>query len=240
MILQLKSVGVVRGCYGPKGDQFPARAAYFAPDVADAFVLMLDGGGPGAAPGIGRDKIAFSDIWRSGESSLAAVVAGRGAQPPGFSGHNFGVSFDLDVEYTRRALGIPYAELLKLLAGYGWHCYRQDGGRGPEDWHFNYLGTPTEAAAVLNRMTQNHATWQGGAEAAIAKRYPAATFALGPADIQAGLKKLGLYHGDVDGKFGPLSLAAAGAFCRAWRLPEQTGPKFSRTLAFVSADIARS
>jgi hypothetical protein len=231
MELRLKSVGTVRGCYGANHDEFPARAAYLAPDVADAFVPMVDK--------IGRDKIAFSDIWRSGESSLAAVVAGRGALAPGYSGHNFGVSFDLDVEYTRRALGIPYAELLRLLAGYGWHCYRQDGARGSEDWHFNYLGSAAEAASVLNRMTQNHSTWQGGAESAILKRYPVERFALSASDIQAGLKKLGLYHGDVDGKFGPLSLAAVGAFCRAWRLPEQTGPRFSRTLAFVAADIVK-
>ena len=234
MILQLKSIGQVRGPYGPKRDQFPARAAYLAPDVADAFVSMVDE--------VGRDRIGFSDIWRSGESSLAAVVAGRGAQAPGFSGHNFGVSFDVDVAFTCHALGtagrpLPYSELLALLARYGWHCYRRDGGRGPEEWHFNYLGA--DAPAVLGSLTR--VTWAGAAEAAILKRYPAATFALAPADIQAALAKVGLYHGDVDGKIGPLSLQAVGAFCRAWRLPDgRTDGRFARTLAFVSADIARA
>lgn len=243
MELKLKSVGKLRGPYGPNRDQFPARAAYLAPDVADAFVHMVDE--------IGRDRIGFSDVQRSAESSLAAMQAKTGVQAPGFSGHNFGVSVDVDVEFTRRALGtagaaLPYADLVKLLAGYGWICYRQDGARGSEDWHFNYLGSVSDpdhgafAASVLNRMTQNHSTWAGAAEAAILKRYPVASFALGPADIQAGLKKLGLYHGDIDGAFGPLSLAASGAFCRAWRLPEVTDARFKRTLAFVAADIVRS
>lgn len=236
MKLLLKSIGTVRGCYGPNKDQFPARMSFFAPDVADAFLAMLLDVGKTAD---GSTRLGFSDMWRSGESSLAAQASKRGVQAPAFSGHNFGVSFDLDVDYTLKALGINYAHLLTLLEAHGWHCYRRDGQRGSEDWHFNYFGP--DAAAFLAKITQAHVTWQLGAEQAIQKRYPSAScFVLAPADIQTALKKLGMYSGDVDGKLGPQSLQGVGAFCRAWKLPEGTGGNFARTLAFVAADIERT
>lgn len=231
MKLLLKSIGTVRGCYGPNKDQFPARMSYLAPDVADPFLAMLTD--------VGRDRMAFSDMVRSAESSLAARLSGRGAQAPAFSGHNFGVSFDLDVDYTLRALGVDYPHLLKILEAHGWYCYRRDGQRGPEDWHFNYLGS--DAPAFLAKITAAHSTWPLGAEQCIQKRYPSAScFALSPSDIQAALKKLGMYSGDLDGKLGPQSLQGVGAFCRAWKLPEGTGGNFARTLAFVAADITYS
>lgn len=236
MKLLLKSVGTVRGIYGASKDQFPARMSFLAPDVADAFVAMLSDLGRDQA---GNPRIGFSDMWRSAESSLAAQATKRGVQAPAFSGHNFGVSLDLDVDFTLRALGVDYPHLLQILAAHGWYCYRRDGQRGSEDWHWNFFGP--DSAAFLSKLTAAHSTWSLGAEQAIQKRYPSAsTFALAPADIQNALKKLGMYSGDADGKLGPQSIQAVGAFCRAWKLPEGTGGNFARTLAFVAADTVRS
>ena len=230
MQLLLQSIGKVRGCYGPNRDQFPARAAFLAPDAAQSLTGMISD--------LGSDRVAFSDIWRSGEASLAAVQAKSGVQAPAYSGHNFGVSFDLDVEYTLRALGSDYPRLLQILEAHGWYCYRRDKKRGPEDWHFNFFGD--DAPVFLRKLTAGHVTWPQGAEQAIQKHYPQQMFALTPAEIQGSLKQLGLYSGDLDGSLGPLSLQAVRAFCRAWKLAEGvTDDRFKRTLAFVSASIVR-
>lgn len=243
MEIRLKGIGRVRGPYGPNRDQFPARGSFLAPDAAAAFVEMVDA--------YGRDKIRFGSILRGAEDSLAAIQSKQGVQPPGFSGHNFGVSFDVDVEYTLRSLGWSYAELLEAFAAFGWYCYRRDGVRGHEDWHFNYLGlaevprvgpgraAPGPAAPILAKLTAARNTWALGAELAILRRYPEKSFVLTPLEIQTALKRLRLYSGDLDGKFGPLSLQAVSAFCRAWKLSDGTSGRFQRTLAFVAADVIK-
>lgn len=231
MLLRLKTVSGVRGIYGPGKDQLPARMCLLAPDAAESVARIVAEWG---------DRWAVSDMYRSAEASLAAVQAKTGVQPPGFSGHNFGVSFDLDVGHTTRALGLTYAALLDALAARGWFCHRRDGQLGPESWHFNFFGE--DAVKFLAAIDPGRpATWSRGAEQCIQKRYPSAEcFQLGPDDIQAALAKLGMYRGAVDGKLGPLSLAAVGAFCRAWRLPETTDDRFKRTLAFVAAGIEKA
>lgn len=219
----------VRGIYdlnknGKPDDPMPKRTLLLHPDAFSSFLELVNAGG-----------MVFSDIFRSAESSLHAVESGRGAQPPGYSGHNFGLATDVAVDETLKARSCTYVQLLEAMALKGWHCYRRDGQRGKEDWHFNYLGTDSKRilAACIKRDS-----WSQAAEESIMSRY-AKDFGMQPVEIQAALKKLGMYNGETDGDIGPMSRAAAGAFARAWNLMSSdiAQPRFQRTLAFVSAVI---
>jgi hypothetical protein len=211
----------VRGIYGPAKNTMPKRALFIHPDAYKSFMAL-----------IANATMVFSDILRSAESSMAAIAAGRGAQPPGYSGHNFGLAFDVAVGETLALNAWKYEHLLSYLSANGWECYRRDGTRGKEDWHFNFMvGLNMEAFKA-------RAKWQTAAEASIQERYRG-QFSLDEKGIQAALAKLGLYKGEVDGDIGPLSRQAIAAFARSWNLKDgfDIGPRFQRTLAFVSADI---
>jgi len=228
MKLELRALPpTVRGIYNTKAGPgtLPERFRYLWPPAADALLEMeLDTGG-----------LVYSDILRSAEESLAAMQRKAGVQPPGFSGHNFGFSFDVAVDETMKLRGWDYNRLLTELEAHGWYGHRRDGARGygkSESWHFNYLGSGGGKYLVLARP----GAWAEPLEARVRDVYGAA-FALTDSEVQACLKKLGMYAGDVDGVVGPLSKQAIGAFQRAWRLPE--GPADSRTrrvLAFVAAE----
>lgn len=228
MKLELKALApTTRGIYNTRAGPgtLPERFRYLWPPAADAFGLLeLDTGG-----------LVYSDILRSAEESLAAMQRKAGVQPPGFSGHNFGFSVDVAVDETMKLRSWDYERLSKELEAHGWYCHRRDGVRGygkSESWHFNYLGPGGGKYLVLARP----GAWAAPLEARVQDVYGTA-LRLTDAELQACLKKLGMYAGDVDGMVGPLSKQAIGAFQRAWRLPE--GPADDRTrrvLAFVAAE----
>jgi hypothetical protein len=222
LIIKLKSLGTVRGIYGPNKDQFPSRASFMHPDAADAFNAMRNEYGP----------LRFSDILRGADESLKAVQEGKGAQMPGYSGHNYGLSFDIDVIGVCREKKWDYDQLCTALQKYGFYSYRQDRSRGVEEWHFNYLGA--NAARVI-AATAARDKWQFAAEAMIDYYYPNIT-PLTSYEIQEGLKTCGMYSGNIDGDVGPLCKIAVNSFCQAWRLPNDMGPRFQRTLAFIAAE----
>ena len=226
MVLHLQRLPAVRGIYGPNRDLMPRRALLLHPDACASF-LGLEATNP----------LVYSDIFRSAESSLAAVQAGRGAQPPGYSGHNYGLAVDVAVDETLKRHGWKYAQLLSFLAERGWHCYCRDGKRGKEDWHFNFLGTNAGRILQLVDPTRR-STWATAAELLIKTYYPDA-LTLSPGGIQQCLAKIGFYRGEIDGLLGPLSRQAIAAFARAWGLdPEATlSPRLQRTLAYVSAEL---
>lgn len=225
LTVRLKGLGKVRGIYGPNKESFPARAAYLHPEAATAFLGMEQQEGPAR----------YSDILRGADESRKACMAGRGSQPPGYSGHNFGLAFDIDVEGVMRERNWTYERLAKVLMTYGFHPYRRDLSRGPEDWHFNYLGP---YAQHILRKTSDRAKWQTAAEEVICSYYPNIA-PLEPEEIQAALKKLGLYSGDVDGEIGPLTKTAVNLFNQAWNIGiGLMNDRFHRTLAFVAADRA--
>lgn len=202
---------------------FPTRAAFMHPEAADAFLRLEGEVGP----------LVYSDILRGAEESLAACKAGRGSQPPGYSGHNFGLSFDIAVDRVLKEKRWTYDRMCTVLAEHGWYGYRQDRTRGAEDWHFNYLGG--WAKEVLRR-TSARAKWQTVAEEAIQIHYPKIT-PLGAVGIQEALKKLGLYSGAIDGGLGSLSYVAINLFNKTWGISENAvGERFQRTLAFVACD----
>ncbi len=223
LTIRLKKLGAVRGIYGVNKNLFPTRAAFMHPDAAAAFMKMETEAGP----------FVYSDILRGAEESLIACKNGRGSQPPGYSGHNFGLAFDIAVEQVLKEKRWKYDKLCGVLAMYGFYPYRQDLSLGPESWHFNFLGD--KADAILKK-TMARSQWQNTAEESILEHYPNLT-PMGAVDIQTCLKKLRLYTGDIDGSLGPISMAAVNLFNQTWNIgANAVGERFQRTLAFIAAE----
>lgn len=214
----------VRGVYtiGGVPGRMPARALYLHPLCAPRFLAMT--------PGV----ITVSDMFRSAESSLAAVKSGRGAQPPGFSAHNFGLAIDIDVRKAMRALGMNGGKggLDNWMRHWGFWCYRLDAkitDLHGESHHYHALsfdqpesGERTTAAAIQRRITSLYGhTWRD----------------IDPTVAQAQLARLGLYRGDLDGNLGPISKAAVRVFRRGWGLgdSDKIDAKTFRTLVYVAA-----
>jgi hypothetical protein len=223
LVIQLKRLNNVRGIYGANKNLFPTRAAFLHPAAAAAFEKMEREAGP----------FDYSDILRGADESLAACKAGKATQPPGYSGHNFGLSFDIAVERVMKEKRWTYPRLCTALTNFGWYPYRQDLSRGSEDWHFNYLGD--KADEILKR-TSTRNLWQNAAEEAIRVFYPNIT-PVGAYDIQVALKKLCLYSGDLDGHLGTLSFVAINLFNQQWGIGANAiGERFQRTLAYVASE----
>lgn len=214
------------GIYTIDGEDFrlPPRALFLHPDARDSFVNEL------------MSFAVVSDMFRSPESSLAAVRAGRGARPPGFSGHNYGLSIDIDVRASWRnfsahkGTGLNKRNLDQWMAARGWFCHRVDHRMDHEAWHYNYLGE----GATISPTVGSTARY---IEARIAELY-GQWFELSPIRQQLALAKLHLYRGALDGLLGPISREAVRIFQRAWGLREtgKLDAKGQRTLAYVAAD----
>jgi len=169
-------------------------------------------------------------MFRSAEASLAAVKARRGAQPPSFSGHNYGLSIDVDVDWClKKGRFASKLDLDSYLELHGWQCHRRDHKLEFEAWHYNwridvYLkATDKTTAPALERKIQD----LYGEKLKLTK-----------SQAQECLKRLGLYNGTVDGILGPLSREAIAAFQRAWQIqdpPQTLGSRTQRLLAYVSA-----
>jgi hypothetical protein len=213
----------VQGIYGPNKDRMPERALFLHPEAADSFFGFCE-------------YAVVSDMFRSPESSLAAVRAGRGAKAPGFSGHNYGLAIDLDVKATMRMLvergNLPGASKLTLdrfMEDHGWFCHRRDHLLDHESWHYNFLGI----GAVISPKVR---TTSGYIEARILELYGDQ---LKPDDVtcQGLLANLGIYNGKLDGEIGPISKAAINVFRRGWGLGEGTlDTRTRRTLAYVACE----
>jgi hypothetical protein len=217
----------VRGIYGPNKDKLGRRQLLLAPHAAQDYMRAFANSG---------ENLVASDMWRSADASLAAVTSGRGAQPPGYSGHNFGVSVDLAVDETMHRMELPYSALLQFMGDHGWFCFRRDGARGPEDWHFNYLNGSSTAELPTLRAGQ----WSRAAESAIQQRYRG-MFSLDVLGVQSCLQKLRLYHGEIDGDLGPLTKQAVAAFARSWNCAADfANDRFQRTLAYLAADTVEA
>lgn len=228
MILQFASLPELRG---PEGAAYfgrlPLRMRYLEPTAAAALMaLEMDTGG-----------LVYTDMYRTPEASFAA----KNARPtitkaPGKSGHNFGLSVDLDVEGTLAHRGWKYSELLSVMSDHGWHCHRLDGKQGMhESYHFNHLG-PDPATHLLLAKIDDHNTWDDPVEGRIQELY-GKDFDLSTFEIQHALATKGLYLGKLDGDIGPMSQKAIRTFQGAWGLTVDgvPGPMTQRLLALVTA-----
>jgi hypothetical protein len=222
---------------GPEGNAYqgrlPSRMKYVHPNVLPCLKrILVDSCG----------LLRLSSMYRDPIASLMAYVeyqAGRksgGVQRPGWSGHNYGISIDVDLEGTLTAfkhanlvgamrLPIIYGELLTWMEERGWVCHRRDGRMGTECWHFNCWGEgllPPHGAAGVGRWIDEHHSDD---------------FELDEIEAQQSLQKLGLYHGPLDGDWGPLSTAALMVFERTYELPPdgRLDAIVGRTLAIASA-----
>lgn len=202
--------------------RMPIRALYLAPDAAVSLLsLEQDTGG-----------LVYSDIYRNAEGSLRARRAKSGVQPPGYSGHNYGLSLDLDVTATLRLRKWRYVELIDVMRAHGWYCHRLDlDSSASESWHWNYFGLRAgERLKLADR--DRRATWSAPAEAEIMDRY-GSQFAMQPQQIRDALALRG-YR--VDAGMG----AAIKRFQHDWDLMPDgiAGPRTQRTLATATAKLS--
>jgi Putative peptidoglycan binding domain/D-alanyl-D-alanine carboxypeptidase len=234
LLLTLTRVPNVLGIYGTKpigavaaGDYFPPSAALLHPEASESYRKLEQETGK---------KLRISDMFRSAEMSLQALQQKSGVQPPGFSAHNFGMAIDVAVDACLSSFALTKEGFDSLMARYGWYCHRKDHKLGFEAWHYNFLGAPGEAVPYLAACA-SHTNTAAGIELKLQSAY-GGNFEMSTADMQARLKRLGLYGGDVDGDFGPRTRTAVLAFERAWKLPEDgtADLKMQRTLAFVTAE----
>jgi hypothetical protein len=199
----------------------PKRMRRLAPEAHDSFVRDL------------ADHVVVSDMFRSAEASLWAIENRKGAQPPGWSGHNYGWSIDLDLKATQKRLGLrSKRQLDEWMAARGWYCHRRDHRLRHESWHYNYLGPDgggflRESDRRTNSALQRLLTARYGAH-----------WTLSVEALQGHLAGLAFYGGAIDGDWGPISRAACKAFQRAWGLAADgvPGKKTQRTLAYVTAE----
>lgn len=224
VLRQLNVAGIYDTVPGPN-DPLPARMSRMHPEASEA-LLMFESQTGGAV---------YSDMWRSAQGSLNAVANKSGVQPPAYSGHNFGGSFDVDVDGTLKRRRYTYEQLLRVLGEYGFYCHRRDGKRGREDWHFNFLGH--KAKEILARAERGkRKTWSHAAESMIQNWYGEDLKPDGKG-VQESLKRLGLYDGKIDGLLGMKSSAGIKKFCSVWKLKSGDGTIFRRVLSFVAAEI---
>ncbi|HKE15216.1 MAG TPA: peptidoglycan-binding protein [Kofleriaceae bacterium] len=218
LTLSLRSLPAqaVRGIYGPSKDQMPERMRYLHPDAAASYLEMAD-------------FAVVSDMFRSPESSLQAVREKRGAQPPSYSAHNYGLAIDLDIDAAKKRWNHGSKQALDAeMESRGWFCHRRDHTMEFEAWHFNFLGIGAPIPAGI------HST-AGLVEARIVSLYGAG-FAPDDTESQRLLAGLRLYAGEIDGDIGPLSRESIRAFQRTWGMPDtgELETRTRRTLAYVT------
>lgn len=214
----------IMGIYSPPKDILPTRMRFLAPDAAASYMSLEQT----------SHRLRVSDMCRSAESSLQASQEKRGVKPPGYSGHNFGLSVDLDVTWLLKHYGLSKQQLDDELAQAGWYCHRKDHEIDSECWHFNFFGA--EPGRYLDAAKPFGSTAEG-LELLIQERY-GSMFTLTAVEIQTILKGMRLYSGDLDGDLGPLSRHAIKAFQRTWHQAETglAGASTQRLLAFIGSE----
>lgn len=226
---ELKIVGVpdklVIGIYKIDGkpDKLPPRMRRMHPKMLVSFQKLQT-----ETPGI-----VVSDIFRSPESSLQASNEKRGVLKPSYSGHGYGLAFDLDVSKTLKRLGFKKKkDLDAFLKTFNFYCHRRDGSPGFEEWHFDY----NLDGVLVDSFKKGERSNQPARERML-KHFYGSSFVLEPKDIQEALKALGFYGGAIDGLLGKLSKFGLMAFQRAWELSEtgKADAKTQRVLWFVYA-----
>lgn len=210
-----KLPSTLRGIYGATKDKLGAHQLFAHPDLAAA-ISRLESDGL---------KLAYSDIFRSAESSRARrqeFEARGGAQlaaRPSESPHNWGLAVDIDVSYALKTYRLDKGKLDALLVNYGLYCHRRDHQLSAESWHYNCLGPGAEQWLASASQTST----SRAIEAKVQALY-GAQLKLTESEVSAGLKSLG-YDGvrDLQADWG---LEVDGV----------AGPKTQRLLAYLTAE----
>lgn len=108
--------------------------------------------------------LVFSDMYRSAAGSVKAYCDPnkKGVQPPGYSGHNYGISVDLAVDATLKRNKIDYNKLINTMIAWGWTPYAgitsdakyQNGVS--ECWHLNFCGDFGERPWIPESPKRGH------------------------------------------------------------------------------------
>jgi hypothetical protein len=220
------AAGFIEGIYGPEKSALPDRMRFLLPE-AIASVEALTAAG---------HRLRASDVYRSGEKSREAVRSNKaGVQRAAYSAHNYGLAMDVDTGEVMKRWKLDKKALDDLMDAHGWVCHRMDHDPGAlENWHYNFLDLPGTASGNRYRglITKSSAP---AVEQRIQDLYGAA-FDLDGKAVQAALKKLGHFAGQIDGSLAGATRDALRAFQRDWDLDEsgQADARTMRTLAFVA------
>jgi len=85
-------------------------------------------------------RIIITDIYRKpSESHLARRKKGPMVAPCGLSGHNYGISIDIDVKGTAKSFGMRASEMREEMSKLGFHSI------STEDWHYNMGFNPSKS-----------------------------------------------------------------------------------------------
>lgn len=190
--------------------------------------------------------IRVTDMWRNAASGLRAILD-KGGRSPGYSGHNYGRSIDISVsDESKTAPGAM--QVLGFSAKYqlddwmhkrGWSCWRLDGKRIREEWHYDFLRpSPIKGDDSGDDALQRQLVALYGPMFKL-KQKDECPF--GQDEVQIALAKLGLYHGAIDNDHGRMTREALLAFQRHWMPFFQptgvAGAPTQRVLAFVTAEL---
>jgi hypothetical protein len=206
----------------------PARSRFLAPEACAAFRLLEKD----------TDGLIYTDLWHDGTQSLLARRTRKTTNLPGYSPHNYGLALDLDLGQVLEQKKISYEDLLYVMKRRGWYSHRRDGKVDEAgSAHFNFLGDG-DVDSYIELATFDPLSWERPIEKRIYEKH-ITDFSLSPAQIQSLLKKLGFFHGEVNGDYDIYFREAVMAFQRAWDLPDSGTPTtaFQRVLAFVAAEI---
>lgn len=199
----------------------PQRMALLEPAAAVAFNNMT-----AAASGL----MAFTDVYRSVQYQIecikgASPVKRKLYAPPSKSGHNFGMSIDVDIAETLEnfsksdhqdlvAASKSRDTLAKWMEQFGWR------GIGSEAWHFDFRG---DYALVTERILAVHGKG----------------FALDNVELQVALNTLVNAGLTADGVLGSKTTAAVTRARDILCIDQGTGADawFQRVLACATAKL---
>jgi hypothetical protein len=215
----------LRSTYSKGAPGLPKRMCYLHPLAA----MQLSA----ASQELGG-SLVFSDMYRSAAESLKRLyrdgVRSTITKPPGFSGHNYGLSFDLDIERTTELTGLNKPKLDAALQKHGIYCHRRDSLLKVEAWHYNCLPKGYDVyfskASTANGLEQ------------VIKDYYQESWYMTPSQIQRSLNVCGASPRLAeDGKLGPKSIQAIKDFQSTWALQVdgKVGPTTGRVLQLVAA-----
>lgn len=205
----------------------PARMKYLFKEAAESLIALEKD----------TDGLVYLDIWRDPVASLLARRTRKSTQLPGYSGHNYGLSVDLDLKTILDEKKVYYEDIIYMLKKRGWYCHRRDGDPSrSEAEHFVFLGLNPKK--YLDKATLEPGSWQRPTEDRIYDLY-GEHFNLNLEQIQDKLELLGFFIGPTTTTIDAYLREAILAFQRAWDLIEDGTPsmQFQRVLAFVAAEI---